>query len=73
MSLHTTLIPGDNFGIPFTSAKTLREEERSYPSLAFLAPSRRLWTNDEVIVQTDRKNYTVFDYEDLFHDLRRHG
>ena len=39
---------------------------RTSPSLSFLLPSSRLWSQDEVLVQTSTRNYTVNDFKDFF-------
>jgi hypothetical protein len=39
------------------------------PSTAFLMPSPRFWQPSEVLVVTETRNYTVSDYQQLFHDI----
>lgn len=46
--------------------KILREEQITSPSLAWLLPSSLFWKENEVLVQTETKNYTVNDYEKFF-------
>lgn len=60
---------GDNFGVVVVRALTIRQDERTYPSLAYLLPSDRFWGNDEVLLQSSTRNYTVSDYKDFFQDL----
>lgn len=60
---------GDNFGVVVVRALTIRQDERTYPSLAYLLPSDRFWSNDEVLLQSSTRNYTVSDYKDFFQDM----
>lgn len=48
---------------------TLRKQQRSLGSTAWLMPSDKFWDADEVLVQTDKRNYTVNDYQAFFEDL----
>jgi len=60
---------GDNLGVRVLSSNALREQQRTSPSLSFLLPSSRLWSQDEVLVQTSTRNYTVNDFKDFFNDI----
>ncbi|MPC34013.1 Group XV phospholipase A2 [Portunus trituberculatus] len=60
---------GDNLGIYLINPRSIREEQRSATSLAFLLPSPDLWKEDEVLVQTPKKNYTTSNFKDLFEAL----
>lgn len=60
---------GDALGVVIVNPYKVRAEQRSMPSTVFLMPSPKFWKNDEVLVVTDRRNYTVADYEQLFQDL----
>ncbi|CUT98876.1 phospholipase A [Echinococcus multilocularis] len=60
---------GDNFGIYFDNPLWYREVQRSMSSLAFLLPDPRLWSNDEVVIYTPVKNYTVHNYKEFFFDI----
>lgn len=60
---------GDNLGVVVINALTVRAEQRTCPSTAFLLPSDKFWGPDEVLVSTADKNYTVHDYEEFFRDL----
>lgn len=44
----------------------MREEQITSPSLAWLLPSPLFWKPDEVLVQTDTKNYTLNNLEEFF-------
>ncbi len=51
-------------------AHTLRGAQRTYPSTAFLLPSKNFWSPDEVIVSNpDKGNYTINDFERFFDDM----
>uniref|UniRef100_A0A5K3EWW6 Group XV phospholipase A2 n=1 Tax=Mesocestoides corti TaxID=53468 RepID=A0A5K3EWW6_MESCO len=60
---------GDNFGIYFGNPLWYREVQRSMPSLAFLLPDPRIWPDDEIVIFTPTKNYTVHDYKEFFYDI----
>ena len=51
---------------------TVRDEQRTGSSNAFLLPSRDLWGPNEVLVTTPKRQYTVNDYDALFEDLGFH-
>lgn len=57
---------GYNFGSSLISNLKMREVQRSCPSVMWLMPSDIFWKPNEVLVQTNNKNYTVSNYEDLF-------
>jgi lysophospholipase-3 len=44
----------------------MRQEQITSPSLAWLLPSKLFWKPDEVLVQTDKKNFTVANLKDFF-------
>ncbi|KAK2724865.1 hypothetical protein QYM36_001365 [Artemia franciscana] len=60
---------GDNLGVSVLSEATLREEQRSNPSLAWLMPSKHFWAIDEPLVKTANKSYGVGSYEEFFKDI----
>lgn len=60
---------GDNLGVIMVAALTIRKEERTFPSMAYLLPSAKFWSPDEVLVKVGRKNYTVADFEEFFRDI----
>jgi len=60
---------GDNLGVRVLSSNALREQQRTSPSLSFLLPSSRLWSPDEILVQTSSRNYTINDFKDFFDDI----
>ena len=70
-SLHVLLgiISGDVEGVFTARPLVLRECQRSNPSQLLLLPSSQLWKDDEVLVVQPKRNYTAFDYEELFTDI----
>lgn len=64
---------GDNLGAFMLKEGVVREMQISAPSLAWLMPSKQLWKENEVLVETDKKNYTVNDFEDFFRLVKLFG
>lgn len=62
----TYLLLGDNLGSYVLRESIMRAEQITSPSLAWLLPSKLFWKPDEILVQTDKKNYTVNDLEEFF-------
>ncbi|XP_053213978.1 phospholipase A2 group XV-like [Panonychus citri] len=60
---------GDNFGVLTVTALTIRKEERTFPSLAYLLPSYHFWPDSEVLVSTGVKNYTIGEFGQFFRDI----
>lgn len=60
---------GDNLGVRVLSSNALKEQQRTSPSLSWLLPSSRLWSSEEILVQTSARNYTVNDFRDFFNDI----
>ncbi|KAK6183616.1 hypothetical protein SNE40_011058 [Patella caerulea] len=60
---------GYTFDYVPSEPRHMRRLQRTMPSSAFLMPSDRFWTSDEVLVVTPFKNYTVNDYKEFFNDL----
>ncbi|XP_032529637.2 phospholipase A2 group XV-like [Danaus plexippus] len=60
---------GDDLGSMMLSPSTLRAQQITYPSLAWLLPSTRLWGPHELLVTTDKYNYTINDLQKLFNDM----
>lgn len=63
---YQNVVAGDDLGSYVLSESTLREEQITSPSLAWLMPSSLFWNPDEILIQTDGKNYTVEDFEEFF-------
>jgi len=47
----------------------VRPYQRSTPSTAFLMPSVNFWNEDEVVVVSPVRNYTVRQYKEFFDDI----
>ena len=60
---------GDNFGVIVVPTLTIRDDERTFPSLAYLLPSDNVFDTNKVMIQTNRKQYTLANYKDLFDDI----
>lgn len=60
---------GDNLGVIVVPALTIRKDERTFPSLAYLMPSDKFWAHDEVLMSSGTKTYTTQNYADLFQDI----
>lgn len=57
---------GDDLGSHVLSGSVMRQEQITSPSLAWLLPSPLYWKANEVLVQTDRKNYSISNLKDFF-------
>ncbi|KAK4472399.1 hypothetical protein MN116_003656 [Schistosoma mekongi] len=60
---------GHNFGIPFRSPLAFRAIERSFPAMAFLLPDPRVWSANEQLIITPKRNYSAHDMEAFFKDI----
>jgi len=60
---------GDNLGVFVVNMLKARTEQRSMPSTAWLMPYDTFWNSSEIVVYGPQRNYTVNDYEQLFHDI----
>ncbi|XP_059058162.1 phospholipase A2 group XV-like [Achroia grisella] len=60
---------GDDLGSLMLRESTMRTQEITCPSLAWLMPSPVLWKPNEVLIQTDKYNYTVNDFQKWFMDM----
>ncbi|CAH4012107.1 phospholipase A2 group XV-like [Pieris brassicae] len=60
---------GDDLGSLMLRESTMRTEQITCPSLAWLLPSPNFWKPTEVLVQTDKFNYTINDLQKLFTDM----
>lgn len=57
---------GDNLGIFVLSEGTLRDQQITSPSLAWLLPSQLFWKPDEPLVFTPERNYSISTLKDFF-------
>uniref|UniRef100_A0A182QYF1 Phosphatidylcholine-sterol acyltransferase n=1 Tax=Anopheles farauti TaxID=69004 RepID=A0A182QYF1_9DIPT len=60
---------GDDLGAFALSGKTLRAEQITNPSLAWLLPSPLFWKPNEVLARTQSRVYTMDQMEAFFNDL----
>lgn len=60
---------GDDLGSMILRQTIMRAQQITCPSLAWLLPSSILWQPNEVLVQTDKFNYTTNDFQKLFTDM----
>nr|BAJ99511.1 predicted protein [Hordeum vulgare subsp. vulgare] len=61
---------GDNIDVYVVSPIRVRPYQRSAPSTAFVMPSVHFWKDDEVVVVSPGRNYTVHDYKAFFDDIK---
>lgn len=57
---------GDDLDAFLLSGKTMRAEQISMPSLAFLLPNPLFWKPNEIIVTTPGRNYTFAQLQEFF-------
>lgn len=57
---------GDDLGSYVLRESVMREEQITSPSLAWLLPSKLFWKVDEVLIQTEKKNFTLSNLEEFF-------
>lgn len=60
---------GDDLGAYFLRESVLRNEQITSPSLGWLLPSKLFWKDTEILVQSDKKNYTLNDLQQYFIDI----
>lgn len=60
---------GDDIGVPVLPAKVLRKAQITMPSLAWLLPSPNYWSENEVLVRTLTRDYTINDMALFFENL----
>ena len=73
--LMKAIVSGNNDHIFFEKDILSREIQRSLPGNIWLLPfPSDTWTHKDVLVVTPTKNYTAWDYKELFHDMNyTHG
>lgn len=64
----TSLMFGDTFGIPMLKSlqKKLQKLQSTFPSLTYLFPRKPTFDASQVAVETDSRNFTMDDLDDLF-------
>lgn len=60
---------GDNFGVLVVPTLSLRKDVRTFPSLAYLLPSKEVFDGKTVLIKNREKRYTVNDYKQFFEDI----
>ena len=60
---------GDDLGSYALRESVMRQEQITNPSLAWLLPSKLFWKPDEILVQTDRQNFTLSNLQSYFKAL----
>lgn len=60
---------GDDLGAYLLRQSTLKDEQITSPSLGWLLPSKLFWKETEVLVETDKKNYTLANLRDFLIDV----
>ena len=65
------VVSGNPDGIPITPLEA-RYLERGNPANYFLMPvlDNKIWSSTDPVVVTPERNYTVFDYQALFNDMK---
>lgn len=62
---------GDNEGIVIDLDIWGRASQRTYPSTAWLLPyPSDTWTKDDILVVTAERNYSAWDYQEFFDDMK---
>lgn len=62
----TIIFAGDDLGSYILRPSVMRAEQISQPSTAWLLPSPLFWKPDEVLVATDKKNYSLGNLQEFF-------
>lgn len=64
------LVSGEIESIPrvFVNANSVRLFQRTFQSIYWLLPNKQLWGDDEILVFTAARNYTVNQYAELLED-----
>ncbi|XP_066249695.1 lysosomal phospholipase A and acyltransferase-like isoform X2 [Euwallacea similis] len=60
---------GDDLGSYILRPSIMRAEQMSQPSTAWLLPSPLFWKPDEILVETEKKNFTLSNLEEFFKGL----
>ncbi|XP_060822942.1 phospholipase A2 group XV-like [Bombus pascuorum] len=60
---------GDDLGAYLLRQSILKDEQITSPSLGWLLPSRLFWKDTEILVQSEKKNYTLLTLQDYLIDI----
>ncbi|XP_019876595.2 phospholipase A2 group XV isoform X2 [Aethina tumida] len=60
---------GDDLGSYVLRESVLRAEQITSPSLSWLLPSKLYWKPDEILIETEKKNFTINDLKEFFNDI----
>ncbi|XP_066153500.1 lysosomal phospholipase A and acyltransferase-like isoform X2 [Euwallacea fornicatus] len=60
---------GDDLGSYVLRPSIMKAEQMSQPSTAWLLPSPLFWKPDEILVETEKKNFTLSNLEEFFKGL----
>ncbi|XP_015178440.1 PREDICTED: group XV phospholipase A2-like [Polistes dominula] len=60
---------GDDLGAYLLRENVLKDEQITSPSLGWLLPSKLFWKENEVLVETENKNYTLANLQDFLIDI----
>ncbi|XP_076751443.1 lysosomal phospholipase A and acyltransferase [Xylocopa sonorina] len=60
---------GDDLGAYLLRQSTLKDEQITSPSLGWLLPSRLFWKENEVLVESEQRNYTLSTLKDYLMDI----
>ncbi|KAI4504245.1 hypothetical protein M0802_000716 [Mischocyttarus mexicanus] len=60
---------GDDLGAYLLRENVLKDEQITSPSLGWLLPSKLFWKENEVLVETETKNYTLVNLQDFLIDI----
>ncbi|KAL7307235.1 hypothetical protein TKK_0000957 [Trichogramma kaykai] len=60
---------GDDLGAYLLRESILKDQQITSPSLGWLLPSKLFWKDDEVLVQTQTKNYTFANIKEYLIDI----
>ncbi|XP_043670003.1 phospholipase A2 group XV-like isoform X2 [Vespula pensylvanica] len=61
--------PSDDLGAYLLRESILKDEQITSPSLGWLLPSKLFWKENEVLVETENKNYTLTNLQDFLIDI----
>ncbi|XP_053212755.1 phospholipase A2 group XV-like isoform X2 [Panonychus citri] len=60
---------GENLGVLLVPNLSVRRDERTFPSMAFLLPSQDFWPTTETIIKVGSANYSTANYEQFFENI----